>query len=42
MASIGGTAAVTINASVMDGGVLRSIEHVYLQNIDHGTPQTAT
>jgi len=36
-----GAAAITVNASVLEGGVLKSIEQVYTQNIDHSTPAAA-
>lgn len=36
-----GAAIITVNASVLDAGVLRSIESIITQNIDHGLPQTA-
>ncbi|HMA04386.1 MAG TPA: Ig-like domain-containing protein [Methanomicrobiales archaeon] len=36
-----GSDPITVNASVIEAGVLKSIEQVYLQNIDHSIPQTA-
>jgi protocatechuate 3,4-dioxygenase beta subunit len=36
-----GAALITVNASVFDAGELHSIEQIYTQNIDHGTPQSA-
>jgi hypothetical protein len=37
-----GAAYITVNASVLEGGVLKSIEQVYMQNIDHSTPAIAS
>ena len=36
-----GADLITVNASVVEAGVLHSIEQTYTQNIDHSTPQTA-
>ena len=36
-----GADLITVNASVVEDGVLHSIEQNYTQNIDHSTPQTA-
>ncbi|HVP24726.1 MAG TPA: Ig-like domain-containing protein [Methanomicrobiales archaeon] len=39
--TMSGAAAITVNASIVEGGELKSIEQVYVQNIDHSTPATA-
>lgn len=36
-----GAAVITVNASFLEGGVPKSIEQVYTQNIDHSTPAVA-
>ncbi|HTY53112.1 MAG TPA: Ig-like domain-containing protein [Methanomicrobiales archaeon] len=35
-----GAASITVNASVVEDGILSSTEQVYTQNIDHATPFT--